>query len=224
MISLLVSLFLLQSPILADAQKMAEVRDKIAVKIVEVDVELPPLKGTDQSFWRTMQGQAACVLDGKGKVRMLTSKFLVDGARKVRVRNKDHPKWVDAKVVSTNEKLAIAFLEPKEDKPFPCLESKLAPSGSASAYSVVISIDNPATYPNLFWGQLVSTAEPPMSAFLLTATGLSIGYPLYSLEGKLTAINLRRYTPTSEFFLAVSCAQLRHLFKPAEKRKTNTAR
>ena len=164
------------------------------------------------------------MLDAKGKAHMITSKFLVDGELGVRIRSKNNPEWVDAKVTSTNEKLAIAFLEPKGDEPFPCPESKLARSFAARAYTPMVSIDNPATYPNLFWGQVVSNAESPLAEFLLTATGLPIGYPLFTLDGKLLAMNLRRYTPTSTVFLAVSCAQLRSLFKLGKKDKEDTTR
>ena len=219
MIQFLISLFLLQSPTLLDAQKTQDLRDKLAVKIVEVDVKLPALGGTDPTFTRNMQGQAVCVRDAEGKARMLTSKFLVEGALAVRVRTRKHPEWVDANVASTDEELAVAFLAPKGEVKIPCPETKLAPAGLAAPHVMVLSIDNPATHPNLFWGEVVFNAEPPLANFLLTTTGLPIGYPLFSLEGDLLALNLRRYTPTSPNHLAVSCAQLRRLFKLAEKKE-----
>jgi len=219
MIQFLISLFLLQNSPLLDAHKMQELRDKLAARIVEVDVKLPPLGGTDPTFTRNMQGQAVCVRDAAGKARILTSKFLVEGALEVRVRTGKHPEWVDANVASTDEELAVAFLAPKGEVKIPCPETKLAPSNLAAPDVFVFSIDNPATLPNLFWGKVLFNAEPPLADFLLTSTGLPIGYPLFSMEGDLLALNVRRYTPTSPNHLAVSCAQLRRFFKSKDKKE-----
>jgi len=89
------------------------------------------------------------------------------------------------------------------------IEVVLAPAVEAQPGAQVFSIDNPLALPNIFWGALDGHAEAPLSRFLLTLTGMPLGYPLFTADGRLAALNLRPYTTQSSLFLAVSAPQLR---------------
>lgn len=91
----------------------------------------------------------------------------------------------------------------------PSLAAPLASHSTLRHGALVFSIDNPVgALTNIFWGYLNGFAEPPLSEHLLTSTGLALGCPLFSAEGALVALNVRRYTVSSNVYLAVSASQI----------------
>ena len=203
-------------PPLLSFQAMQDLRDGLSAKIVEVEVVQRPQPEADQSFGITISGQAVCLRDSSGQLHVVTSQMLVQDATRVRIRSKGSADWVVAEVESVNSAAAIALLARIGDAPFRCTETRLARVSDLNVGgpvpAPVFSVDNPVDLPNIFWGYVAKNAEPPSDEYLLTTTGLPVGYPLFTAEGELAALNLRRYTPTSDKFLAVSCDQLRRLF------------
>ena len=58
-----------------------------------------------------------------------------------------------------------------------------------------------------------AVADALLDDFLVTTVGLPLGMPLFSAEGDLLALNVRRYAPTyDKSYLAVSCRQLFRTF------------
>lgn len=208
----LLALLPLQDSPLLSYQKMQELKESIAARTLEVRVELEPLSGTSKQFPRKMEGEAVCVKNGKGKLVVLTSQWLVDQLRKVEVRSSAHKKWLESSVVKIDKVAGLAWLALPEG--LECVETKLAADELARVSLWVFSVDDPADYANIFYGQVAMFAEPPLKDYMLTTTGLPIGYPLFTMNGELAAINLRRYTPTAETFLAVTCKQLRKILFP----------
>ncbi|MFH1573595.1 MAG: hypothetical protein ABIG68_06395, partial [Acidobacteriota bacterium] len=193
-------------------QKMQELSKNIAAKTLEVRVELEPLPGTSSQFVRKMTGEAVCVKDSEDRSAVLTSQWLVEDLRKVEIRSSAHKKWVETRLVKLDKESGLAWLALPDG--VPCVEVKLAPDELAQVSVWVFSVDDPAGHPNIFHNQVMLFAEPPVSDYMLTTTGLPIGYPLYSMQGDLVALNLRRYTPTSQTYLAITCKQMRKLLFP----------
>jgi hypothetical protein len=208
---LLAMLSMQDSPLLS-YHKMQELKESIAARTLEVRVELEPLAGTSRQFARKMEGEAVCVKNGKGKLVVLTSQWLVEDLRKVEVRSAAHKKWLESSVVKVDKVAGLAWLA--LPKGMECVETKLAEDELARISLWVFSVDDPADHANIFYGQVAMFAESPLKNYMLTTTGLPIGYPLFAMNGELAAINLRRYTPTAATYLAITCKQLRRILFP----------
>jgi len=200
------------SPLL-DYQEMQALRERVAALLVEVEVVLRVPAGADPSLATRLVGQGACVADGFGRPHLVTSQFLVDNAASVRVRCRLTPEWADAHVARMDRETGLAELKVRKTGALGCMISEYAPDNLADSGVAVVSVDDPVSpAANVFWGFVEGRGEPPLASFLLTSTGLPLGYPLYSISGRLVALNLRSYAAGSKLNLAATAGQVRRMF------------
>jgi hypothetical protein len=200
---LLVSLIAHQptSPLIS-YQAMEELKGKLAEVTVEVEAVLQVPDGADASIAPVMVGQGVCVADEMGKLRLVTSAFLVQNSSRLRVRTKAAPEWAAARLVRLDEDVGLAELVTSAEAKNFCQAVAPATPLLEGAGGLVFSIDNPTTWTSIFHGNLVGRAEPPLVKYLLAASGLPLGGPLYGPTGDFAALNLRRYVQNGEFYLA----------------------
>jgi hypothetical protein len=146
----------------------------------------------------------------------VASRFLLDNAASVRVRCAAHPEWIRASGRQGASSIPLAVVT--TDEPHGCAATKLAPLRFQSPGTFVFSVDDPVSqFPNVFYGELGDWAEAPLAGYLLARMGLPLSGPLFSADGRLVAINLRRYVPASPVNLAATAAQVRSFLSPARR-------
>jgi hypothetical protein len=126
----------------------------------------------------------------------------VQNSSRLRVRTKAAPEWAAAQLLRLDEELGLAELAPSVDPKEVCQAVAPATPLLEGAGGLVFSIDNPTAWTSIFHGNLVGRAEPPLGKYLLAASGLPLGGPLYGPTGDFAAINLRRYVPGGKLYLA----------------------
>ena len=224
------------SPVL-DYERMEQLKSGLVSRVMEVEVTLKPAPDADPSMPVRLTGQAVCVSQRDGKTAILTSQFLVDNAARITARTAGDlqapgtpeavgmPAAVEMKVARYDPLLAVAFLAPADGTAFRCKVTRLATAAQSRPGDEVFSVDNPAgPAPNVFWGRVDGNAEPPLERFLLTSTGLPLGYPLFTSDQRLVALNLRPYTTTSALALSVPAPLLRLLFSPLREQEAPSDR
>lgn len=206
---LMAPLLMSQSPSpLIDYQAMQNLKEILGTVVVEIEVVMQVSVGADPNLAPVVLGQGACLQDLSGRGRLVTSQALVDNAQSIRVRSRKTPEWTSARVVREDPAFGLVEIVPAREPEFVCTILRPATVTQEQPRALVFSIDNPLRYTNIFWGYIEGRAEAPLNEFLLTASGLPLGGPLFSIDGSLTALNLRRYTPSSAVFLAVTSTQI----------------
>jgi len=200
------------SPLL-NYQRMEELKQQVAELVVEIEVVTAMPEGVDASVAPRLLGQGVCLRAPDGKPRLVTSLFLVKSHSRLGIRSRSHPEWLPARVADRNDEVGMAVLEPREGKALPCQPVEPVSGKVERPGSVVVSIDNPVAWTNVFWGNLGERAEPPLVRYRMGSFGFALGCPLFSLEGRLVGLNLRPYTPGSKTHLtATASLLLRALF------------
>ncbi len=189
------------SPLLS-YQKMEELKGKLAELTVEVEVVMQVPDGADASIAPIMIGQGICVADPEGKLRLVTSAFLVQNSSRLRIRSKASPEWIDAHISRFDESVGLAELDSAPDRRISCQGVSPATPLLESAGGLVFSIDNPTAWTSIFHGNFARQAEAPLGHYLLAASGLPLGGPLYGPTGELAALNLRHYVVGGRLFLS----------------------
>ena len=198
---------------LLNYQEMQALKERIAALTVEIEVRPTPPPGARAELTPRLHGQGVCIENDRGERFILTSQFLVENPMQLRVRAAGAD-WVDSELIDTSEALGVARIKAPESFLRACEPVVLAPDEFLEPDVFVFCVDDPATIPNIFWGQIASKAEPPLTEFLLTTTGLPLGHPLYNARAEFVALNLRRYAMASEFHLAATARQIRDYVSP----------
>ena len=209
-VTFLMAALLHQTSPLLSYQHMEDLKQKLGGLVVEVEVVLKVPEGADPSIAPRLLGQAVCLRDVSGSTVLLTSAFLVDNHSSLKVRTRAAPNWAEAKILTADMDSGLARLAPQADG-FVCPEVLPALPELEASGAVLFSIDNPVAHTSIFFGEIAGMAEPPLQEYLLTGSGLPLGGPLFSIEGKLVALNLRRYTTTSNFNMALSATHLKRV-------------
>jgi hypothetical protein len=201
-LALLSVLLPLQDSPLLSYQAMDKLKQRLARVTVEVEVTLAVPDGADPTIAPVLLGQGTCVPDVAGSPHLVTSAFLVQGASKLRIRSRQTPEWSTARVTRIDFEVGLAEVAPTPEQAFRCRKVAPAPAALEAAGGLVFSIDNPTEWTAIFFGNLAGRPTAPLEAYLLSASGLPLGGPLYSPEAKLAAINLRHYVPGGQHHLA----------------------
>ena len=181
---------------------MEKLKVKLADITVEVEVVLQVPEGADPTIAPVMIGQGICIADAKGKSHLVTSAFLVQNSSRLRVRSKSSPDWADASLLRFDVAVGLAELVADSEDGFRCQLVAPATPLLEGAGGLVFSIDNPTAWTSIFHGNLAGRAEPPLGQYLLAASGLPLGGPLYGPTGNLAALNLRRYVQGGKLYLS----------------------
>ncbi|MBM4352425.1 MAG: hypothetical protein FJ109_01295 [Deltaproteobacteria bacterium] len=176
--------------------------------------ESEPAVGAGKGSVRSGGGVVSAAVSGSRRV--VASRFLTENAVRVRVRCTAHPEWTEASVVAHEGPLPLVELVPAG--PFPCKVTRPAPSRLQAPGTHVFSVDNPVSeFPNVFQAEVASWAEVPLAGYLLTTVGPPVSGPLFSMDARLVALNLRRYTPMSQTLLAATAAQVGRFLAPVRR-------
>ena len=202
---------------------MEKLKEKLGKIVVEVEVVLKVPDGANSSIAPRLLGQAVCLEDANGHKALLTSAFLVEDSASLRLRTRRSLDWTSARVADVFREAGVATLE-AEDEDFECPLARPAQVELEAPHSVLLSIDNPVAHTSIFFGEVYGPAESPLTQHLLTGFGLPLGGPLFSTEGKLAALNLRRYTATSKLNLAASATLLKRLLLGRRRQREETQR
>lgn len=213
---------------LVDYHAREALKEKLAGLVVEIKVTLGVPAGADDQISPQLVGQGVCLADG----RVLTSGFLVDNAASIEIRGHapeakvdeadwrsttyyrssavvhDPTRWFPAGIALQDEELGIALLKPAAGSGFACRSTEFAGPELVGPETLVFSVDNPVGSTSIFWGMTERWGETPLTSYLLTGSGLPLGGPLFSVAGRLVALNLRHYAPGSKLFLAATAVQL----------------
>lgn len=182
-------------------QAMDELKGQLAELTVEVEVKLQVPDGAEPSIAPVMIGQAVCIADPTGTLHLVTSAYLVQNSSRLRVRSKDAPQWTAVAVVRLDEAVGLAELA-SPGRPPACRPVVAATPHLEAPGGLLFSIDNPTEWTSIFHGNFAARAEPPLGRYLLAASGLPLGGPLYGPTGQLAAINLRPLVVGSRHYLS----------------------
>ncbi len=182
-------------------QAMEELKGQLADLTVEVEVKLQVPDGAEPSIAPVMIGQAICIADAAGALHLITSAFLVQNSSRVRVRSKQAPEWSTVTIARFDEEVGLAELVTPGQSPA-CQPVQPATPHLEGPGGLVFSIDNPTEWTNIFHGNFAGRADPPMGRYLLAASGLPLGGPLYGPTGHLAALNLRRLVVGGRLYLS----------------------
>ncbi len=195
------------SPLLS-YQRMEALKRLLADRVMEVEVQPRPEPGMNPDYVPRITGQGVCIDGGALGTVVLVSEFLAVNPREIRGRTRAHSTWFPLRVVRRLPRLGVLLLQADPSLDSVCSRVPLAPPEAVRNKALVFTVDNPTALPNLFWGFTEGFAEPPLQSFFLSATGLPLSYPLFTTKGELLGLNLRRYTPESRLFLAVTAQQI----------------
>ncbi len=167
---------------------------------------------TPPSAWVTADPSPSDASD----FHIVASRFLVENAASIRIRTAGHPEWVEAVAGPVDGPVPLVLLTAR-DLPA-CTRTRLAPLKLQAPGVYVFSVDDPvSSMPNVFFGELGQRAQAPLAGYLLSSMGLPMSGPLFSSDGRLVAINLRRYVPGSPLNLSVPAALVRRFLLPSRR-------